>query len=117
MKNKEVCVPPSLPYSLPILFSQLKTSRWTSHSGRINSIAWTADSQYCASASLDTDVYVWSIAKPFKSVATQRKAAPGGANAVLWLDDVKSNGSAKTARLASTGADGCVKVWEVTFPA
>jgi WD40 repeat protein len=34
----------------------------------------------------------------------------GGANAVLWLED-----GAKTGKLASAGADGCIRLWEVTF--
>ena len=38
----------------------------------------------------------------------------GGANAVLWLEADKSE-SAKSGKLASTGADGCVRLWEVTF--
>jgi hypothetical protein len=37
----------------------------------------------------------------------------GGANAVLWLED-KSEG-AKIGKLGSAGADGCVRLWEVTF--
>ncbi|RDB29946.1 putative WD repeat-containing protein C9G1.05 [Hypsizygus marmoreus] len=83
------------------------TSRWSFHSARINSIAWTSDSQHCASASLDTHVYIWSVAKPMKNIAI-KNAAPGGANAVLWLG---SN------TLASAGADACVRIWEVTFHA
>jgi hypothetical protein len=40
-----------------------------------------------------------------------KNAGPGGVNAVLWLDGV----SGKVGKLASAGADGCVRVWEVTF--
>ena len=43
-------------------------------------------------------------------------AQVGGANTVLWLGDGKSE-SAKTGKLASAGADGCVRLWEVTFHA
>jgi hypothetical protein len=35
-------------------------------------------------------------------------AGPGGVNAVLWIEP----GSGK---LVSAGADGCVRLWEVTF--
>ncbi|KAG6830598.1 hypothetical protein H0H92_015879 [Tricholoma furcatifolium] len=74
------------------------TSRWSFHSARINSLAWTSDSLHCASASLDTHVYVWSVENPMKNIAITN-AAPGGANAVHWLEN---------SVLATTGADGCV---------
>ena len=88
---------------------KILTSRWVNHSARINSLSWTSDSQYCASGSLDTHVYVWSVAKPTKSTAV-RNAGPGGVNAVLWLE------GGKDGRLVSAGADACVRVWEVKFP-
>lgn len=81
------------------------TGRWSFHSARINSLSWTADSQHCASGSLDTHVYIWSVAKQLKNIAI-KNAGPGGVNSVLWLGD-------KT--LASAGADGCIRKWEVTF--
>ncbi|RPD75554.1 WD40 repeat-like protein [Lentinus tigrinus ALCF2SS1-7] len=83
------------------------TTRWSFHSGRVNSLAWTADGQHCASGSLDTHVYVWSVAKPMKNIAI-KNAGPGGVNAVFWVKD---------GELASAGADGCVRLWSVTFHA
>ena len=81
------------------------TARWTNHSGRVLSIAWTKDGKHCASGSLDTHVYVWSVAKPIKNIAI-RNAAAGGVNSVFWLTDTK---------LAAAGADGCVRTWDITF--
>ncbi|RPD61277.1 WD40 repeat-like protein [Lentinus tigrinus ALCF2SS1-6] len=83
------------------------TTRWSFHSGRVNSLAWTADGQHCASGSLDTHVYVWSVAKPIKNIAI-KNAGPGGVNAVFWVNH---------GELASAGADGCVRLWSVTFHA
>ncbi|KAI0763094.1 WD40 repeat-like protein [Trametes elegans] len=83
------------------------TSRWTFHNGRIHSLAWTADGRHCASGSLDTHVYVWSVAKPMKNIAI-KNAGPGGVNVVFWLGENE---------LASAGADGCVRRWNVTFHA
>ena len=83
------------------------TTRWSFHSGRIHSLAWTADGQHCASGSLDTHVYIWSVAKPMKNIAI-KNAGPGGVHAVFWLKDNE---------VASAGADGCVRVWNVTFHA
>ncbi|KAJ3840032.1 WD40 repeat-like protein [Lentinula raphanica] len=89
---------------------KLITSRWSFHSARVNSLSWTADSKHCASGSLDTHVYIWSVAKPMKNIAI-KNAGPRGVNGVLWID----GGEGKTGQLVSSGADACVKVWEVTF--
>ena len=45
------------------------TGRWSFHTGRVNTLSWTADGQHCASGSLDTHVYVWSVQKPMKNIA------------------------------------------------
>jgi len=89
----------------------LITSRWAFHSARVNSIQWTSDSRHCATGSLDTDVYVWSVEKPMKKIAI-KNAGLGGVNAVFWLEEDGNKG-----RLASTGADACVRVWDVIFHA
>jgi WD repeat-containing protein 1 (actin-interacting protein 1) len=91
---------------------QAVTSRWAYHSARVNSLEFTADGQHCASGSLDTHVYVWSVARPLKSIAI-KNAGPGGVNAVFWLGGAEG----KTGKLASTGADACVRVWDITFHA
>jgi WD40 repeat protein len=87
---------------------KLVTSRWANHSARINSLSWTSDSAHCASGSLDTHVYIWSVAKLMKNIPI-KNAGPGGVNGVLWLD------GGKAGRLVSTGFDGCVRIWDVTF--
>ncbi|KAH9941649.1 WD40 repeat-like protein [Epithele typhae] len=81
------------------------TGRWSFHTARINSLAWAPDGQHLASGSLDTHVYVWSVPKPMKNIAL-KNAGPGGVNSVWWMS---------TTGLASAGADGCVRTWEVTF--
>ena len=81
-------------------------SRWSFHSARILSLAWTSDDKYCASGSLDTHVYVYSVAKPGNAIAI-KNAAAGSVTAVFWIGGAK---------LASAGADGCVRTWAITFP-
>jgi WD repeat-containing protein 1 (actin-interacting protein 1) len=88
---------------------ELITARWSFHSARVNTLSWTADSLHCASGALDTHIYVWSIKKPMKNIAI-KSAIPGGVNAVLWVTHEGSEG-----RLAGTGADASVKVWQVKF--
>ncbi|KAK0496100.1 quinon protein alcohol dehydrogenase-like superfamily [Armillaria luteobubalina] len=89
---------------------KLVTFRWSFHSARFDSLSWTADSKHCASGSLDTHVYIWSVEKPMKNIAL-RNVGPGGVNAVLWVE----SGNGKTGKLVSTGADACARVWEIKF--
>ncbi|KAK7462714.1 WD40 repeat-like protein [Stygiomarasmius scandens] len=88
------------------------TSRWSFHSTRINSLAWTSESKHCASGSLDTHMYIWSVVKPLKNIAL-KNVGPGGVNGVLWADAAEGG----KGKLVSAGADGCVRVWEVVFHA
>lgn len=92
-------------------FQQLITSRWAFHSAKVNSIQWTSDSKHCATGSLDTDVYVWSVEKPMKKIAI-RNAGLGGVNTVFWLEE-----DGKKGKLVSAGADACIRVWDVVFHA
>ncbi|KAJ7666038.1 WD40 repeat-like protein [Mycena polygramma] len=86
------------------------TTRWSIHAARVNSLSWTSDSKHCASGSLDTHVYVFSVANLTKNIAL-KNAGPGGVNAVMWLD----TGAGQSGTLASAGADGCTRIWEVVF--
>lgn len=52
------------------------SGRWGSHTGRITSLRWAADGKHCASASLDTNVFVWSVAKPLRSIKIAVRSLP-----------------------------------------
>ncbi|KAF8652390.1 hypothetical protein AX16_004418 [Volvariella volvacea WC 439] len=95
-----------------VIEKKLITGRWAFHSAKINSLSWTLDSQHCASGSLDTHVCVWSVEKPLKAISI-KNAGAGSINRVLWLEGTGS----KSGKLASAGADGCIRVWDVTFHA
>jgi len=41
-----------------------------------------------------------------------KNAGLGGVNAVLWLEEDGTKG-----KLVSTGADACVRVWDIVFHA
>ncbi|KAF8528739.1 WD40-repeat-containing domain protein [Gautieria morchelliformis] len=86
-------------------------SRWTFHNSRIHSLAWTTDGAHVASGSLDTHVYVWSIAKPMRNIAI-KNAGPGGVWGVRWVPGADSGAEGK---LLSAGADGAVRMWGVVF--
>lgn len=84
---------------------QMATNRWSAHSARVNSLSWTPDSRHLASGSLDTHVYIWSTEKLLQNIVI-KNAASNGVNGVLWVGSTK---------LASSGADGIVRLWDVAF--
>ncbi|PWN90800.1 putative actin interacting protein 1 [Acaromyces ingoldii] len=83
---------------------KIKFNQWVFHTARINAIDFSPDGSQAVSASLDTNVYVWSTVRPMKSIAI-KSAFPGGAQGCCWIQD---------GRFASAGADGTVKVFDVT---
>ncbi|KZT44676.1 WD40 repeat-like protein, partial [Calocera cornea HHB12733] len=84
---------------------EVKTLQLTFHSGQVTSIAWSADGKHAASGPLDTNVYIWSMAKPMKNIGI-KNAGAGGISGVAWVG---------MNIVASTGADGCVRTWESKF--
>lgn len=78
-------------------------SRWSSHTGRVTSIAWRADGKYAVSGALDTSVFVWSVEKPGMRISAPN-AHKEGVNGVAWEGNE---------RVLSVGMDAAVKVWDV----
>lgn len=85
----------------------IETERWSAHSARIASIAWSPDGRFAVSGSLDTNVFVWSMEKPGKRVKAGN-AHKDGVNGVVWLE------GGSEGKVASVGADAAVKVWKVS---
>jgi WD40 repeat protein len=80
------------------------TDRWSAHTARVTSVAWDPkDGDLCASGSLDTNVYVWSLKEPSKRIKTLN-AHKDGVTGVAWGAD---------GQVLSTGGDATVKVWKV----
>ncbi|KAJ2385266.1 WD40 repeat-like protein [Coemansia sp. RSA 2611] len=80
------------------------TARWVAHTARIYGLAWAPDNQHAASSALDGHVIVWDLANPLRKTLIKH-AHHGGASTVSFID---------SQTLASTGADGAVKVWSLT---
>jgi WD40 repeat protein len=81
----------------------LVTDRWTAHTARITSLDWSDSGSHVVSGSLDTNIFVWSMANPGDWLQV-RNAHKEGVNGVAWVEDSK---------IASAGADAAVKVWKV----
>ncbi|KAK3625302.1 WD40 repeat-like protein [Elasticomyces elasticus] len=83
---------------------ELETNRWSAHTARVTSIAWSPSGQHAVSGGLDTNVFVWSISDPGKRIKALN-AHKEGVGAVVW---------AEKDRVVSCGADAAVKVWKVS---
>ena len=79
------------------------TERWSSHTGRVTSIDWDEKGERAVSGSLDTSIFVWSIARPGQRVSVGG-CHKDGVNGVRWLGNDK---------IVSVGGDAAVKVWKV----
>ncbi|KAL2055273.1 hypothetical protein ABVK25_004611 [Lepraria finkii] len=79
------------------------TERWSSHTARVTSIDWDEKGEKAVSGSLDTNIFVWSIAKPGQRVNVG-SCHKDGVNGVKWLGSNK---------IMSVGGDAAVKIWKV----
>lgn len=80
-------------------------TQWVFHTSRINSLVFSADGQYCLSSSLDTNVDVYSVAKPMRNLQIKNAHALGATGAV-WSGE----------EIISSGTDSCLKTWSVKLP-
>jgi WD40 repeat protein len=103
-------------------------SKWCWHTARIMSLDWSACSAFLASSSLDTNIYVWSVAKPTKNIPIKvcvficsfvcqsylinltthmfkhQNAHVGGTTEVIWEAEGK---------LLSCGSDGAIRKFSI----
>ena len=82
----------------------LTISRWSSHTGRVTSISWNFAGTHAVSGALDTNIFVWSVAKPGSRVNVNN-AHKDGVNGVAWIE--------KDQKIVSVGGDASVKSWRV----
>ncbi|KAI1502854.1 WD repeat domain-containing protein [Biscogniauxia marginata] len=88
---------------------EVATDRWSAHTGRVTSIAWNDAATHAASGALDTNVFVWSLAKPGSRVKALN-AHKDGVYGVAWVSGGAGNNSSE---VASTGGDAAIKIWKV----
>ena len=81
---------------------ELVTDRWSAHTAKITSIAFSPEAQHAVSGSLDTNIYLWSLKEPGKRVSATN-AHKEGVNGVVWLES----------SVYSVGADAAMRKWSV----
>jgi WD40 repeat protein len=89
------------------VFEQQKcfVSGWVHHTSKIMSVAWSLDSNFVVSGSVDSAVIVWYVHDNNKRIHL-KLAHPGGVRGVLFTD---SN------TVVSVGEDCSMKAWALSF--
>lgn len=84
---------------------EIKTSRWSFHTSRIQAIAWQPNTKedLVATCSIDTNIYIYSVEKPMRTIK-RLNAHKDGVNSIAWI--AENN-------LVSVGADACIKKWKL----
>ncbi|KAL3274190.1 hypothetical protein HHI36_015607 [Cryptolaemus montrouzieri] len=78
---------------------------WGFHNARVNTVAWSPDSQLIASGSLDTSIIIWSVANPAKHTIIKNAHPQSQITKLSWLDNET---------LVSVGQDCNTKLWNIT---
>ncbi|SPN99559.1 related to stress protein p66 [Cephalotrichum gorgonifer] len=81
---------------------EVATDRWSAHTARVTCVAWNEEGTHAVSGGLDTNIHVWSLAKPGSRVKAGN-AHKDGVNGVAWAGG----------KVVSSGGDAAVKVWDV----
>ncbi|CAD6639090.1 CEI_1a_G0040950.mRNA.1.CDS.1 [Saccharomyces cerevisiae] len=94
---------------------EVKTSRWAFHTSKINAISWKPaekraneeeiEEDLVATGSLDTNIFIYSVKRPMKIIKALN-AHKDGVNNLLWETP---------STLVSSGADACIKRWNVVL--
>lgn len=83
----------------------LVTSRWAFHTSKINSISWHPSNKYVVSGSLDTNIIIFSVEKPARTIKFLN-AHKEGVNVVEWVGE---------SSIVTAGNDAIIKYWDVKF--
>lgn len=78
---------------------------WSSHTARINCLAWTTDSKHVASGGLSTNININTVGDKFGVLEMKACHPQSNITRLLWKDDNN---------LVSVGHDCCVRSWEIS---
>ncbi|KAJ6635684.1 Actin-interacting protein 1 [Pseudolycoriella hygida] len=77
---------------------------WGFHNAKVNCVAWSPNSLFVASGSLDTTIIIWSLASPSKHTIIKNAHPQSQITRLVWLDNET---------VISTGQDCNTKVWNI----
>src|SRR5436309_1585299 len=98
-------IPPAVPPTpAPVAGTPLFV--YSGHRAPVFSVAWSPDSKYIASVSVDRTIQIWNATSNAKAIITYK--VPGfGISSVAWSPDSR--------RLASGGLDNVVRIWDALY--
>ena len=87
-------------------FAPIVRQKWVFHTSSVTSLAWSPDSQFIVSGSIDSHAYIWNPANIMKKTKISF-AHKTGVNGVDWVGPNS---------VVTCGADHCVRIWDVELP-
>ncbi|VAH71329.1 unnamed protein product [Triticum turgidum subsp. durum] len=84
---------------------EVKVKNMLFHTARVNCLAWSPDSRFVATGSLDTCAIIYDVDKPAASRTTIKGAHLGGVHGISFADNDT---------LVTAGEDACIRVWKLT---
>eukprot|EP00118_Oscarella_pearsei_P024690 m.306599 g.306599 ORF g.306599 m.306599 type:complete len:600 (+) comp41387_c0_seq1:60-1859(+) len=85
---------------------EMEHDNWCNHSGRVSSVAFSPNSRYVASGSLDNHIFIWDREHPTKRIKIDRAHPLSNIPAIQWVDDNT---------IVSAGSDGCLRFFKIQF--
>ncbi|KAM3346128.1 hypothetical protein ACQJBY_020583 [Aegilops geniculata] len=83
---------------------EVKLKNMLFHTARVNCLAWSPDSRFVATGSLDTCAIIYDVDKPAASRTTIKGAHLGGVHGISFADNDT---------LVTAGEDACIRVWKL----
>ena len=79
---------------------------WGFHTAKVTCAAWSPDSKFVATGGLDCSVIIWSVEAPAKHHILLSAHTQSQITKISWIDG---------ASVLTTGQDGNIKIWNVTW--
>lgn len=87
-------------------YSDITRDLWQHHAGRITSMAWSPDSNYLATSSVDTHCFIYSPSKVMSFIQIKNAHPLNPLTAVAWLNNT---------HVVTSSQDCCIRKWKLNF--
>ncbi|OQR67127.1 actin-interacting protein 1-like [Tropilaelaps mercedesae] len=93
-------------YSVQDSYAPAHDIDWCFHTAKVNCLAWSPNSLFLASGSLDTSMIIWSVENPMKHLILKKAHPQAQITKIAWIDN---------RTVVSSGQDSNVKLWDIKF--
>ncbi|VDK50450.1 unnamed protein product, partial [Gongylonema pulchrum] len=96
-----------VPYAVDNDYKSASEKEWTFHTARVNCCAWSADSRFIATGSIDTNVIIWDLKHSGEHPVIIRGAhSMSPVNGIAWLN---------AKQIITAGQDSVLKIWTINI--